>query len=112
MAAGFLQLLRPDDVVLLIKSALSAPQVPIPVFRSPPPAARAAMIGEFPLTRYRVCLIASTSGSLAALLHKIHHRIKGLVRMHQENITFPDIREDIIIIHQCRNRLRRIFRCL
>ena len=29
-------------------------------------AARAAMIGEFPLTRYNVCLIASTSGSFAA----------------------------------------------
>ena len=32
--------------------------------------------------------------------------------MHQKNITFPDIRKDIIVIHQCRNRLRRIFRCL
>ena len=33
-------------------------------------AARAAMIGELPLTRYNVCLIARTSGSFAALRTK------------------------------------------
>ena len=43
-------------------------------------SARAAIIGELPLTRYRVCLMASTSGSLAAFLIKFTTGFKGLQR--------------------------------
>ena len=111
MAACFLKFLRPDDVVLLIKSGfqLHKYRYLFSVLRrcrqSCDDRGISADTVKSLLDRQHLRISCRAS-------HKIHNRIKGLVRMHQENITFPDIREDIIIIHQCRNRLRRIFRCL
>ena len=43
---------------------------------------------------------------------KINDRVKALVWMVEQDIAFADIGEDIVLIHQFRNRLRCVFRSL
>ena len=50
--------------------------------------------------------MAKTSGSLAA--HKVHHRIKALIWVMEQDIALSDVGENIILIHQGRYRLRDV----
>ena len=111
MAACFLKFFCPDNIVLLIKSCLQLNEYGY-LFsilcrcsqgRDDRGISADTVEGLLDRQHFRISRRSSD---------KVHNRIKGLVRMHQKNITFPDIRKDIIVIHQCRNRLRRIFRCL
>ena len=47
-----------------------------------------------------------------SFLDKIDDRLKSLKRVGQQYIAFADIGKNIILIHQRRNRLRRVRRCL
>ena len=65
MTACLFQFFRPYNVVLLIETGfqLTRTDTCLPFSAA---CARLLIIGEFPLTRYSVCLIARTSGSLDA----------------------------------------------
>ncbi len=52
----------------------------------------ARVIGESPLVRYSVCLMASTLGSLAALADELDHRIERVERMVQQDVALGEWR--------------------
>ena len=109
MAARFLQLFRPEDVVFLIESGLQLYQDRnlLPVFRSRRKGCNDRGISADTVKRLfdrqHIRILRRTSD-------KVHHRIKGFVGVHQQDIPLSDIGKDIIIVHKGRNRLRDIAR--
>ena len=53
------------------------------------------MIGESPLVRYSVCLMASTLGSVGRTADEFDHRLERIERMVHQNVLPADGREQI-----------------
>ena len=111
MTAGLLQHLRPDNVVFLVKPGFQLNQHRhlLAILR------RLGQRGDdrgIPADTVQRLLDCKDIGILCGALDKLHHRVKALVRVMQKNVSLPDIRKDIVVIHQFRNRRRGVFRNL
>ena len=56
------------------------------------------MTGESLLVRYRVCLIATTSGSARRLPDKLNHYIEAFIRVMDQNVFLPDRGKAVALI--------------
>ena len=95
MTSGLLQLLGPDDVVLLVKPRLQLHQHRhlLAVLSGSGQRGDNRRIAADPVQ----CLLDGQHLLiLRSLLDEIHHRIESLVRMMEENISLLDLREDIL----------------
>ena len=111
VAAGFFQHLRPENIVFLVKTGFQLNQ----------DRHLFSIVRRFSERRDNRGVTADTVEGLldrqhlrvaGSFLDKIDDRLKGLKRVGQQYIAFADIGKNIILIHQRRNRLRRVRRCL
>ena len=111
MAAGLFQLLGPEDVIFLVKPGLQLHQHGnlFPVFRRRSQSRDDGGISADPV---KGLLDGQHIWILCRRPDEIHHRIEAFIGMHQQDISLPDIGEDIVVIHQRRYWLGRVSRRL
>ena len=73
------------NVMLFVKARLELDQTATCLWFSRA-SMSASTMGEFSPTRYKICLIAKTCGSLAAVLHEVHHWHETIVGVVQEHV--------------------------
>ena len=107
MAARFLQHPGPYDIVLLIEASLQLHQH----------RHLFAVLGGQGQGRDDWRIAADPVQGLldgqdfripGCLADELHHRLKGLVGMMEQDIPFPDIGKDVVLIHERRHRLGRV----
>ena len=108
MTACLLQHLSPVNVIFLIKTSLKLHQhgYLFAIVRRLCQRRDDRRISADPVQGLLDSQHLGIPGSTA---HKIHHRIKTLVWMVEQDVSPADIGEDIILIHQSRHWLRPIF---
>ena len=111
VAASLLKHLGPGNVVFLVKAGLQLHQ-----HRD-----LLAVIGRFgqglddggiSADAVQGLLDGQDVRVLRRRLHELHHRVKGLVGMAQQDVALPDVREDAVLVHEGRDRLRDVLRVL
>ena len=105
VAAGLFKFLGPADVVLLVKTGLELYQYGdlLAVLRR---ACKRRDDRRIAADTVQCLLDRENVGINCCGCNKLHDRIKGLIRMMHEDISFADLLEDIRSCGKCRNRLR------
>ena len=107
MAACFLQGLGPVNVVFLVKTGLQLHQhkdLLAPVRR----LCQGSHNGGVAADAVQSLLDSQYLRISGSRLHEIYHRIKGLVRMVEQNISFADVGKNVVFIHKRRVGLGHI----
>ena len=104
MTARLLQLFGPVDVVLLVKTRLQLHQHRhlLTVVRRLGQRRHNGRVAADAVQRLLDGQHLRVAGCAA---HKPHHRIEALVGMVQENVSFADVGENIVLIHQRGHRI-------